>query len=157
MIARAIALTALCLSLIFAGQGGAEASEGRVVARKTHTNANIVKVPIRNGQLQVGNELTHTVYTWDKGDPPCDPTGRTVYFGHAWRSGNGVADRWGSFRKGNIIKVAGCKFRVTRREYWSEDRSIRPLFRSYGAPQIVLFGCKADDYSKRVLVFARKI
>lgn len=157
MIRRALALTMLCLSLVVTGQGGAEASEGRVTIAKTHTNARIVKVPVKNGQLQVGSSLQGTVYTWNQGDPPCDPTGRTVYFGHAWRSGNGTADHWGSLRKGNVIRVAGCKFKVTRKEYWSSSKKITSLFRVGGAPQIVLFACKADDYSKRILIFAKKV
>lgn len=125
---------------------------------KTGTHARIIKVPRRSdGQLMVGNDITQAVYTWDKGDPPCDSSGRTVYFGHAWRAGEGTADHWNRLVKGNVIKVGGCKFKVTRREYWSGKRSIAPLFRVGGAPQIVLFGCKADDYSKRILVFARLV
>lgn len=123
---------------------------------KTHTSAHIVRVPMKNGQLQVGDSLQGTVYTWNQGDPPCDPTGQSVYFGHAWRAGHGTADHWNRLTKGSVVRVAGCRFKVTHREYWSSNRSIAPLFRVGGPARIVLFACKADDYSKRILVFARK-
>jgi hypothetical protein len=156
VIRRALA-AALCLALVLVGQGEAVGAGQRVTIAKTSTNARIIKVPVKGGQLQVGNDLTDAVYTWDQGDPPCDPTGRTVYFGHAWRKGDGTADHWNRLRKGDIVKVAGCRFEVTRTEYWSASRRIDSLFRVGGAPQIVLFACKADDYSKRILVFARLI
>ena len=98
-----------------------------------------------------------TVYTWKHGDPPCDPTGTTVYAGHAWRDGDGVADRWGELRRGDIIRVAGCRFKVTKRQYWSAKRKIGHLYRVDGPPRIVLIGCKPDDYSKRTMVFAKLI
>jgi hypothetical protein len=56
-----------------------------------------------------------------------------------------------------VIKVAGCRFEVTRREYWSAKRRMGALYSVSGPARIVLVGCKADDYSRRTVVFARKI
>ena len=117
-------------------------------------DAPIRKVGLRGKDLAIGTK-TNVVYTWDRGDPPCDPTGTTVYAGHAWRAGNGVADKWGSLEKGDRLRVAGCRFIVTKVRYWKADRSIKRLFKVDGSPRVVLIGCKADDYSKRTMVFAR--
>ena len=129
----------------------------RLVIDRTGTDARIVTVPVRRGQLVVGRELTHTVYTWSKGDPPCDPLGTTVYAGHAWRDGAGVANRWGTLRRGDRFRVAGCTFAVTKVAYWSAKRSVRPLFRVDGPPRVVLIACKPGDYAKRTMVFARQV
>ena len=32
-----------------------------------------------------------------------------VPWGHAWRTGNGVADRWGTLRRGDVVTVGGCQ------------------------------------------------
>lgn len=159
MIRRALALALVTAALTFTGQGGVQAARvDRLTINAVDTHARVIKVAKRSdGSLAVGNDLTDAVYTWSKGDPPCDSTGSTPYFGHAWRAGEGTADHWGSIRKGHTIQVGGCSFRVTRVEVWSADRSIAPLYRVGGAPQIVLYACKADDYSKRILVFARLI
>lgn len=157
MIRRVVLVVALVASLSLGVQGTADAAAGRLIIPKTNTNATIIKVPVVKGQLRMGNRLQGTVYTWNHGDPPCDPLGTTVYAGHAWRAGNGVADRWGSLAKGNRIKVAGCSFKVTSKQYWSAKRSIRPLFRVDGPPRVVLITCKADDYSKRTIVFAKMV
>ena len=87
-------LDGLCATVVV-GQGAAHAAPDRLTIGRTGTDAAIIKVPARNGTLAVGNQLRGAVYTWSQGDPPCDPTGSTVYAGHAWRAGNGVADRWG--------------------------------------------------------------
>ena len=102
---RRVALLAvtLCATLL-AGQGAAHAAPDRLQIARTGTDAVVVQVPARNDTLDVGSRLQGTVYTWAKGDPPCDPTGSTVYAGHAWRSGNGVADRWGRLRTGDRIR-----------------------------------------------------
>lgn len=143
--------------VFLAGQGVAHAAPDRLRIAATGTDAVVVKVPARSNTLAVGGQLRGTVYTWSQGDPPCDPTGTTLYAGHAWRAGNGVADRWGQLRRGDRIKVAGCKFKVTRREFWSADRRMGSLYTVSGPPRIVLVACKADDYSRRTVVFARKI
>ena len=152
----ALAMAVLCATVL-AGQGAAQAAPDRLRIERTSTDASIIKVPARRNTLAVGNRLSGAVYTWSKGDPPCDPTGSTVYAGHAWRAGNGVADRWGQLRRGDRITVAGCRFEVTRREFWPAGRRMGSLYSVSGPPRIVLVGCKADDYSKRTVVFARKL
>ncbi len=156
---RTVAAITLCASVcLSAGQGAVHAAApDRLTIARTGTHAVVVDVASRGGTLAVGSRLNGAVYTWSKGDPPCDPNGSTVYAGHAWRAGNGVADRWGQLRPGDRIKVAGCSFEVTRREFWSAKRRMGHLYRVSGPPQIVLVGCKADDYSKRTVVFARKL
>ena len=115
-------------------------------------------MPSRNDTLAVGSRLNGTVYTWSKGDPPCDPTGSTVYAGHAWRAGNGVADRWGAAAAGGPDQGRpAAAFEVTRREFWPAKRRMGVALLRVGPPRIVLVGCKADDYSKRTVVFARKL
>lgn len=146
----------LAATLAPGAQSPAEATSRRITAPAIGMNAPIVKVAAKKGKLAIGNDV-HAVYTWNRGDPPCDPTGTTVYAGHAWRAGDGVADKWGQLRRGQIIEVAGCRFKVTKVAYWSAKRSIKRLFRVDGAPRIVLIGCKPDDYSKRTMVFARKL
>ena len=154
---RAAAVLALCAAVL-AGPGAAHAvAPDRLTIARTGTDAVVVEVPSRGDTLAVGSRLAGAVYTWSKGDPPCDPTGSTVYAGHAWRAGNGVADRWGRLRTGDRIKVAGCSFEVTRREFWPASRRMGSLYSVSGPPRIVLVACKADDYSKRTVVFARKL
>lgn len=150
-------VAAFVVALTLTGQGAAEASPGRLDIPKLGVRADIVEVGLTgNGSLAVGGRLRGTVYTWRGGDPPCDPTGTTVYAGHAWRAGNGVADRWGSLRRGDRIHVRGCTFTVTRREFWSARRSMEHLFTVSGPQRVVLIACKADDYSKRVVIFAER-
>jgi hypothetical protein len=144
----------LAVALTFTSHGAASAASGRIKAPAIGMNAPIVKVGAKNGSLAIGKNV-HTVYTWKHSDPPCDPTGTTVYAGHAWKDGDGVADKWGSLTRGRIIKVNDCRFKVTKRRYWSAKRSIGHLYRVDGPPRIVLIGCKPDDYSKRTMVFAR--
>ncbi len=125
----ALLLVWVCFASV-AGQGAAHAAPDRLRIARTGTDAAIIKVPARNDTLAVGSQLRGAVYTWSRGDPPCDPTGSTVYAGHAWRAGNGVADRWGQLRRGDVIKVAGCRFEVTRREFWPAKRRMGcPLLR----------------------------
>ena len=152
----ALAAATLCATGLV-GQGAAHAAPDRLTIARTGTDAVVVEVASRNDTLAVGSRLNGVVYTWSKGDPPCDPTGSTVYAGHAWRAGNGVADRWGQLRRGDRIRVAGCSFEVTRREFWPAGRSMGPLYSVSGPARIVLVGCKADDYSERTVVFARRI
>lgn len=135
----------------------ARAVPQRLQIPKLGTDAAVVRVPVRNDTLAVGDRLDNAVYTWSKGDPPCDPTGSTLYAGHAWRGGNGVADRWHTLRKGDRVSVGGCRFVVTSREYWPASRRMGALYSPHGPARIVLVGCKHDDYSKRVVVFARKV
>lgn len=156
MIRRGIILAAVVGLLAVLGPG-AHASPDRLVISATNTNAVIVKVPARAGTLAVGTKLQGTVYTWEHGDPPCDPTGTTVYAGHAWRAGNGVADRWGSLQRGDVIAVAGCRFAVDRREFWPASRPMGHLYTRSGPSRIVLVTCKSDDYSRRTVVFARRL
>ncbi|WP_139227736.1 class F sortase [Nocardioides alpinus] len=155
----ALALVVLCASVpMSVGQGAAHAAApDRLQIARTGTDAAVIKVPARNDTLAVGSRLNGAVYTWAQGDPPCDPTGSTVYAGHAWRAGNGVADRWGQLRRGDVVRVAGCRFKVTAREFWPAKRRMGSLYSVSGPARIVLVGCKADDYSKRTVVFARKI
>lgn len=152
----ALAVMVLCATVLV-GQGAAHAAPDRLRIARTSTDASIIKVPARRNTLEIGSQLRGAVYTWSKGDPPCDPTGSTVYAGHAWRAGNGVADRWGQLRRGDRITVAGCRFEVTRREFWPAGRRMGSIYSVSGPPRIVLVGCKADDYSKRTVVFARKL
>jgi hypothetical protein len=149
----------LVVTLIFTVQGAASAGSGRIKAIDIGMNAPVKKVGMKNGRLAVGSNA-HTVYAWNHGDPPCDPFGSTVYSGHAWKSGDGVADKWGKLRRGNIIQVSGCKFEVTKVQYWSvpkADKASKRLNRVDGSPRIVLIGCKPDNYAKRTMVFARLI
>lgn len=152
-----LAVTTLCATVLLVGQGAAHAAPDRLHIARTGTDAVVIEVPARNDTLAVGSRLRGAVYTWSKGDPPCDPTGSTVYAGHAWRAGDGVADRWGRLRPGDGIVVAGCRFEVTRREYWPAERRMGALYSVSGPARIVLVGCKADDYSQRTVVFARKV
>lgn len=152
----ALAMAVLCTTVLV-GQGAAQAAPDRLRIARTGTDAVVIRVPARNDTLAVGSQLRGAVYTWSKGDPPCDPTGSTVYAGHAWRAGNGVADRWGQLRRGDRVTVAGCRFEVTRREFWPAKRPMGSLYSVSGPPRIVLVGCKADDYSRRTVVFARKL
>ncbi len=157
VLARLLAGVALGATVL-AGQGvAAHAAPDRLRIPTLGTDAAVIEVPARNDTLAVGSRLRGAVYTWSKGDPPCDPTGSTVYAGHAWRAGNGVADRWGQLRRGDLITVAGCRFRVTKREFWPAQRRIGSLYSVSGPARIVLLACKADDYAKRTVVFARKI
>lgn len=147
---------------LLVGQAPAQAdrpgsARDRLRIEKIGTDAVVIPVPARGDTLAVGPRLRNAVYTWSKGDPPCDPTGSTLYAGHAWRGGNGVADRWHTLKRGDRIKVGGCSFEVTRREYWPASRRMGSLYSVSGPPRIVLVGCKPNDYSKRVVVFARKL
>ena len=152
----ALTLVMLCATVLV-GQGAAHAAPDRLRIARTDTDAAIIEVPARNDTLAVGSRLNGAVYTWSQGDPPCDPTGSTVYAGHAWRAGNGVADHWAQLRRGDVIRVAGCRFEVTAREFWAANRRMGALYSVSGPARIVLVGCKADDYSKRTVVFARKV
>ena len=152
----ALTLVMLCATVLV-GQGAAHAAPDRLRIARTGTDAAIIEVPARNDTLAVGSRLTDAVYTWSQGDPPCDPTGSTVYAGHAWHAGNGVADHWAQLRRGDVIRVAGCTFKVTAREFWAANRRMGSLYSVSGPARIVLVGCKADDYSKRTVVFARKV
>jgi sortase (surface protein transpeptidase) len=151
-------VVAFAAPLALTGQGAAGAVPGRLDIPSIGVRAQIVEVGLTSsGSLAIGDRLRGTVYAWRKADPPCDPTGTTVYAGHAWRAGNGVADKWGSLRRGDRIRVSGCAFEVTRKELWSAKRPMRHLFTVGGPPRIVLIGCKPDDYSRRVVVFAEKV
>lgn len=154
---RALLATFVASSFLLGGGAGpADAASSRVKAPSIGMNAPIVKVGVKNGRLQIGDNL-HVIYTDRNGDPPCDQSGSTLYVGHAWKDGDGVADKWAKLTRGKIIRVAGCKFRVTKREFWSDDKKVGSLSRPDGKPRIVLYGCKADDYSKGTVVFARKL
>jgi len=143
---------------VLVGQGAAaHAAPDRLRIPSLGTDAAVIQVAARNNTLAVGSRLRGAVYTWAQGDPPCDPTGSTVYAGHAWRAGNGVADRWGQLRRGDVVTVGGCDFEVTRREFWPAKRRMGSLYSVSGPARIVLVGCKADDYAKRTVVFARKV
>ncbi len=153
-----LTLIVVCFAIVL-GQGAAAAAPARDRLRisDTATDARVVRVPARADTLAIGARLRNTVYTWDRGDRPCDATGSTVYAGHAWRAGPGVADRWGQLRPGDIIRLARCSFRVTRRDFWSAQRPIKKLFSVAGPPRIVLIGCRVGDYSQRTMVFARRL
>lgn len=143
-------------SFLFLGAGPADAGPERIVARAIGMNAPVVYVDVKNGKLQIGHNL-HVVYAAQGGDPPCDQSGSTMYAGHAWRAGNGVADKWLQLRRGDIISVRGCRFKVTRKEVWDDGRDVGSLSTPDGSPRIVLYGCKADDYNYATVVFARKL
>ncbi len=152
----ALLLVWVCF-VFLAGQGAANAAPDRLRIARTSTDAVVMKVPVRSNALAVGHRLRNTVYTWSQGDPPCDPSGSTLYAGHAWRAGNGVADHWGRLTRGDRVSVGGCTFEVMRREYWSARRPMGSLYSVSGPARIVLVACKADDYSRRTVVFARKV
>ena len=57
----------------------------------------------------------------------------------------------------DVFAVAGCRFEVQRREFWPASRRMGSLYSVSGPPRIVLVACKADDYSKRTVIFARKL
>jgi hypothetical protein len=156
-VVRRAARVGAILCATVAGGHAAGAAPDRLAIARTGTDAVVIKVAVRHATLAVGHRLNGAVYTWSKGDPPCDPTGSTVYAGHAWRAGHGVADRWGQLRRGDVIKVAGCRFAVTKREFWPASRTMGSLYSVAGPARIVLVGCKSDDYAKRTVVFARKI
>lgn len=153
---RALIAVSVVSGSLMLGAGPADAAPERITAPAIGLNAPVVYVGAKGGDLGVGGNL-HAVYAWQDGDPPCDASGSTVYAGHAWRTGNGVADRWGQLRPGNIIRVAGCTFKVIRKEYWRAGRGIGSLSSQSGPPRIALITCKADDYSKRTVVYARKV
>lgn len=154
---RSAVIAALVAGWALACPAAAAAAPGRFDIPRIDVHAEIAKVGLTNsGSLAVGDRVQGRVYTWRDGDPPCDLNGTTVYAGHAWRAGNGVADRWGSLRRGDLIRVSGCSFEVSRKEYWSAARSMGHLFTVGGPARIVLVGCKPDNYAKRVLIFARK-
>lgn len=153
---RALLAAFVVSSFLVGGAGPADAAAGRVKASAIGLNAAIVKVAVKDGRLQIGDNL-HVLYTAKNGDPPCDQSGSTLYVGHAWKDGDGVADKFGQLTRGDIIYAAGCKFRVTKREFWSDDKKIASLSSPGGKPRIALYGCKADDYSKGTVVFARKV
>ena len=146
---------------IFAGQGAANAGTDRMKSETIGMNAPVKKVDSKDdGSLAIGKN-PHSIYTWKHGDPPGDSSGSTVYAGHAWKKGNGVADDWGKFRPHDIIRVSGCKFEVTKKvEYWSiakTKKKMKRLYRVDGPPLIYLVGCKPDNYSKRTIVTARLV
>jgi hypothetical protein len=155
ILAPLVVFAVLC-SFLTVGAGPANAASGRIKAPSIGMKAPVVKVGVKNGRLLIGHS-TRVVYTARHGDPACDDSGSTLYVGHTWRAGNGVADKWGKLRRGDIIRVAGCKFKVTSNKVWPDSRSIRSLSRSDGPPRIRLYGCKVDDYSKARVVTAKKL
>lgn len=163
MIRRVVLALATTVVLSLGVQGGAESASSaqvassRLVIPKTDTNAVIRKAPVIDGRLKIGHELQGVVWTPEGGDPPCDATGRTMYAGHAWRAGNGTADRWVTLKKGDIIKVAGCTFKVYKREKWSDQRPIGSLSKVDGRAEAALYACWASDYDYAVVIFAEKV
>ena len=153
---RALLAVFVASGLLALGAGPADAAPERITSPAIGLNAPVIYVGAKGGQLQIGHNL-HAVYAWQDGDPPCDATGSTVYAGHAWRAGNGVGDNWGQLKRGDIIRVGGCAFKVTKKEYWKADRPIGSLSSQTGPGRIALVSCKWDDYSKRTVVFARKM
>ena len=81
----------------------------------------------RGGTLAVGSRLNGAVYTWSKGDPPCDPNGSTVYAGHAWH------DR---LMSKDLIAAAAIK-RVREAETDSADERSRRLESDADAVQVL--------------------
>ena len=153
---RALVAAFVVFGSLFMGVGPADAASGRIVASSIGMNAPVKHVGVKNGRLQIGSNL-HTVYTKRGGDPPCDQSGSTMYAGHAWQSGNGVADKWLQLERGDVIRVAGCKFKVIKKEVWDDGRKVGSLSRPDGPPLINLYGCKADDYDFATVVTARKL
>lgn len=153
---RALLAAFVVFGFLNLGTVPADAASGRITAPAIGMNAPVVKVGVKNGRLQIGHNL-HTVYTKRGGDPPCDQSGSTMYAGHAWQSGNGVADKWLQLKRGDIIRVGGCRFRVTGKQVWDDGRKVGSLSSPAGPPRIALYGCKADDYDYATVVFAKKI
>ena len=154
-----LATAALVVPMTLAGQGAAGAGPERIKLPVIGVNAPIKKVPVKDGGLAIGKD-PRKVYVWKHGDPPCDSSGSSVYAGHAWSKGDGVADEWRDLRSGDIIKLPGCKFEVEKVEQWSKAKTkkkMKRLYRVDGPPLAYLVGCLPGNYSKRVIVTARLI
>jgi hypothetical protein len=53
--------------------------------------------------------------------------------------------------------VGGCRFVAPRRVLWVAAGPLGSLYSVAGPAGLVLVGCTADDYSRRTVVFARKM
>jgi hypothetical protein len=162
MIKRLVLAAVSVATLSLGVQSGADAAlpaqaAPRLIIPETGTNAVIRKKPVINGVLQIGNELQGVVWTAEGGDPPCDATGRTMYVGHTWRAGNGTADRWVTLKKGDIVKIAGCKFKVYKKARWSDDRSLAPLSKRTGRAEAALVACWPSDYRFNQIIYLVKV
>lgn len=129
----------------------------RLIIPTLGVNARIVSAPVFEGNLKIGNEVRGIVYTPRGGDPLCDPLGTSIIAGHTYRAGDGVADNWRNLKRGDTFRAGGCRFKVEKVVIRSGSFRISHLMRADGLPRVVLIGCKPDDYSRRVMVFARKI
>lgn len=135
----------------------AAAAPERLVISKLGVNARIVPVPVVDGKLMIGNEVRGIVYTPRGGDPLCDPLGTTIIAGHTYRAGDGVADNWRNLKRGDKFRAGGCQFVVEYKVIRFGTYRPGHLMRADGPPRLVLIGCKPDDYSRRIMVFARMI
>jgi hypothetical protein len=134
----------------------AVAAPERLIIPKVGVNAPIVPVPVVGGKLMIGNSVD-AVYRPRRDDPLCDPLGTSIIAGHTYRAGDGVADNWRNLRAGDTFRAGGCRFKVQYTVVRSGKFRIGHLMRADGPPRVVLIGCKPDDYSRRVMVFARKV
>jgi len=160
-VSRRLLSALLTVFVVFLSLGVQEAADAkapaqRLVIAQTGTNAHIVPVPVRNGRLMIGHSVSD-VYTPKGGDPFCDPLGTSVIAGHTYRAGDGVADNWRTLKSGARIRVPGCTFKVTKVKVVSGKFRIGRLMRPDGPPRLILIGCKPDDYSRRILVFAKMV
>ena len=155
--ARALIAVVGLLGFLLAGTGQATAAPERVVVPAIGMNAPIVYTGVKkNGQLNIGWNL-HVLYSQRRGDPPCDDSGSTLYVGHAWRSGNGVADKLLRLKRGDIARVGGCRLKMIRKRVIDDGVGIASLSRVDGPPLIHIMGCTAYDYRKGTVVTFRRI
>jgi hypothetical protein len=155
--ARALTVVSVLLGFLFVGAGQAAAAPERVAIPSIGVKAPVVYVGVKkNGELNIGWN-PRAFYAMRRGDPPCDMSGSTLYVGHAWRSGNGVADRLLQLKRGDIARVGGCRFKMVRKRVIDDGASIRRLSRVDGPPLIHVMGCKANDYSKGTVVTFRRL
>lgn len=155
--ARALIAVSVLLGLLFGGAGQAAAAPERVVIPSIGVKAPVVYVGVKkNGELNIGWN-PRVLYAMRRGDPPCDQSGSTLYVGHAWRSGNGVADRLLRLKRGDIARVGGCRFKMVRKRVIDDGRDISNLSRVDGPPLMHVMGCKFNDYSEGVVATFRRV
>lgn len=134
----------------------AVAAPERLFIPKIGVNAPILRVPVVDGKLAIGNDPRVT-YTPRRGDPLCDPLGTTIIAGHTYRAGDGVADNWRTLKKGDRLTAGGCQFVVEYKVLKPGNVRIKHLMRYDGPPTLWLIGCNPDNYGFRYLIKLRKL
>lgn len=155
--ARALTAVVVLLGFLSVGTEQAAAAPERIVVSAIGMDAPIIYTGVKkNGQLNIGWNL-HAMYSQRGGDPVCDDSGSTLFVGHAWRSGNGVADRLLQLKRGDKARVGGCTFKMIRKQVIDDAVGIRALSRVDGPPLIHVMGCTANDYTKGTVVTFRRL